>query len=152
MPPLPLPLSQLFSFLPSCLIYPSQPVSLLQHSNGCSLLRPSLPRSVRRSLFAASLLPVRSIVTVLSVFDGLSVYPSIRPSDRPPTAAAVCSARALHCKSPPSREGLNILFLAPRRRKTGRKREREGRGTGEMRSKWRLSRLHSEKAAEGGGV
>ena len=100
--------------LPSCLIYPSQPVSLLQRSNGCS------PLSLLPCAPTGSLLPARSLHCYRTfVFDGLSIRPPVRRSvvrlsDGP---MGTCSARprpcALRCKSP-SREGLNIPSLDPR--------------------------------------
>ena len=82
--------------LPSCLIYPSQPVSLLQRSNGCSPLSllPCAPP-------ARCCLPVRSIVTVLSSLTACrSVRPSAGPSSVYPMGRWARAARArarVHC-------------------------------------------------------
>ena len=109
------------SFVPHLSVAASFPFTTFER-----LFPPSFLRSFVRSLFVPSLLPVRSIVTILS---SLTACPSVRLSARP-MGRWPRSARALQlCKSP-SREGPNILFLARARRSSVAGRREVGKAEG----------------------
>ena len=110
------PLSQLFPFLRASFIRRSQ---FPFYNIRTAARQFPLLRSYVRSLFACSLplLPACSLHCYHTfVFDGLSVDPSVRPMGRW-VALAMCSAcTALQVsRYSLSREGPNILFLAPSR-------------------------------------